>query len=119
MSDAKVLIVDDDPDHLTVYGIILQRAGFDPTPCLVTPRAVDLPQDGNVKLVILDYSLHTRMTPVEVAQKIGREYPDVPILLLSDVYGLPTDIAPFVKAFVRKCDPERLVSTVKRMMNGG
>ena len=53
----------------------------------------------------------------EVSHAISSsQYPDAPILLLSDVSSLPPDIAPYVKEFVRKGEPARLMTTLQRML---
>ena len=86
MSDApSVLIVDDDPDHLKIYGWILERAELKAVPCLVKKSGVGLPKVEEVALVVLDYSLHTEVTPSQVAEQLHAEFPEAPIVLLSDV----------------------------------
>jgi CheY-like chemotaxis protein len=112
----NVLIVDDDPNHLKIYGWILERAELRPVPCLVKRRGLELPKVDGVELVILDYALHCGATPVEVAEKLREEYPQAPIVLLSDVNELPEDVEPYVQAFVRKGNPESLVSTVMSLL---
>jgi DNA-binding NtrC family response regulator len=111
-----VLIVDDDPDHLKIYGWILERAGMQPVPCLVSRNGLELPEVDGIDLVVLDYMLHCGATPVEVAQQLHREYPQAPIVLLSDVQGLPEEMEPYVQAFVRKGNPEKLVATATSLL---
>lgn len=55
MKKPTVLILDDDPSHLRIYGWIIESAGFDSVPALVTFDTLDLPED-DVDLVLLDYS---------------------------------------------------------------
>ena len=112
----NVLIVDDDLDHLQIYGWILKQAGFTAIPCLVRRSGVELPQDSQVDLVILDYVLHCDLASPEVARLIKSTYADAPIVLLSDLDGPPHDVAPFVAQFVRKGEPQRLVDTVSRLL---
>jgi len=118
-SQSTILILDDDPDHLKIYGWLLQQAGYAPIPCLVRRSGVELPTDPAIRLVILDYALHTESTPVEVAQSVIFAYPGIPILLLSDIDGMPKDIAPFVREFVRKGEPQKLMAAVSRLIGGG
>jgi DNA-binding response OmpR family regulator len=112
----NVLMIEDDPNHLKIYGWILQQAGVLPVPCLVDGAGVDLPKQDGIDLVILDYHPHCKLTPEEVARLICASYPDVPILLLSDVQGLPADVAPYVAQFVRKGEPRKLVSTILKLL---
>jgi DNA-binding response OmpR family regulator len=111
-----VLIVDDDPDHLKIYGWILERGGMQPVPCLVSKNGLELPEVDGIDLVVLDYMLHCEVTPTEVARQLRREYPQAPILLLSDVQSMPEEIEAYVQAFVRKGNPERLVATAMSLL---
>jgi DNA-binding NtrC family response regulator len=114
MKDAtKVLIIDDDPTHLRIYGWIVAAAGYEALPALVTADRIDFP-DRAADLVLMDYRLTSQISAVEaVAQTRGR-YPEVPIIVLSDMYDLPADVAPLVQAFVRKGEPAQLVNTLSR-----
>src|SRR5580658_4433372 len=102
---AKVLIVDDDPTHIEIYGLLLQQAGYEPVQALVKFGGADIPRDNSIGLVLLDYKLHSVRTSTEFAQEIRRLLPDAPIVVLSDLWCLPADIAPFVTEFVRKGQP--------------
>ena len=109
-----VLIIDDDPVHLQIYGWILKSAGFTPCPALVNSNGVDIPSGCPIDVVVLDYRLTGGMKATDAARLVNGAYPNAPIILLSDVYGIPDDIAPYIKAFVRKGEPEKLIATVKK-----
>jgi CheY-like chemotaxis protein len=117
MEPPAVLIVDDDPSHLRIYGWIIQTAGYHSLSALVTRDCVDLP-DESVALVLLDYHLNGRMSAVDVARLVKVRFPGAPILVLSDALVMPEDIAPVVNGFVRKGDPARLVETVRQLLGG-
>ncbi|MGA8108127.1 MAG: response regulator [Acidobacteriaceae bacterium] len=110
---ASVLIIDDDPMHLRIYGWILDAAGYEARPALVVGAAIDFPE-GRVDLVVMDYRLTGQLTAVEAAEATKARYPQAPIVVLSDVYDLPADIAPYAEAFVRKGEPAKLVDTLAR-----
>lgn len=112
----KVLIVDDDPSHLEIYGLLLKQAGYEPLPTQVTFAGAALPQDADVALVLLDYKLQSLRTSAELAREIRGLYPSAPIVLLSDLWSLPEDVAPFVVEFVRKGQPAKLLQTVNRLL---
>jgi DNA-binding NtrC family response regulator len=115
MQDGRtVLIIDDDPVHLQIYGLILKSAGFVPFPALVNSNGMDMPNGRVIDVVVLDYRLTGGMKATDAARLVNVAYPDAPIILLSDVYGIPDDVAPYVKAFVRKGEPEKLIATVKK-----
>jgi DNA-binding response OmpR family regulator len=111
----KVLIVDDDPSHLEIYSLLMKQAGFEPTTKLVEFAGVDFSLNKAVDLVLLDYRLNSLKTSTELAQELRQLYPSAPIVVLSDLWSLPTDIEPYVNAFVRKGEPGRLIETVSRL----
>ncbi len=119
LSHQEVLIVDDDPMHLEIYGMLIKQAGFDPLPALVKFTGTDLPRGHSVGLVLLDYRLNSFKTSPEFAKEIRSLYPSAPIVVLSDLWTLPADIAPFVDGFVRKGEPATLLETILRFLNGG
>jgi DNA-binding NtrC family response regulator len=115
MQDSRaVLIIDDDPSHLQIYGWILKSAGY--LPCLALARndGIDMPKGHPVDVAVLDYRLTGELKATDAAKIVNQAYPGVPIILLSDMYGIPDDIAPFVQAFVRKGEPEKLIAMVKK-----
>lgn len=115
MQDSRaVLIIDDDPSHLQIYGWILKSAGY--LPCLALARndGIDMPEGHPVDVAVLDYRLTGELKATDAAKIVNQAYPGVPIILLSDMYGIPDDIAPFVQAFVRKGEPEKLIAMVKK-----
>ena len=111
----SVLIIDDDPSHLRIYGWIIGAAGYEALPALVTGREIHYPE-GQVDLVVMDYRLSGQMTAVEAAEETRRRYPQAPIVVLSDMYDLPADIAPYARAFVRKGEPAKLMETLASLV---
>lgn len=116
-SHPKVLIVDDDPMHLEIYGLLMKQAGYEAVTALVRFNGAVIPKDDRIGLVLLDYRLNSSITSPQYAKEIRSIYPTVPILVLSDLWALPTDIAPFVTGFVRKGEPDKLLETVSRLFN--
>jgi DNA-binding response OmpR family regulator len=111
-SRPKVLIVDDDPMHLEIYGLLMKQAGYEALPTLVRFIGTEIPSGEWIGLVLLDYRLNSTKTSPEFASEIRALYPAVPIIVLSDLWSLPADIAPFVNGFVRKGEPAKLLETV-------
>ena len=60
--EQKVLIVDDDPMHLEIYGLLMKQAGYIPLPALVKFTGTDLPESESVALALLDYRLNSVKT---------------------------------------------------------
>ncbi len=115
---ASILVVDDDLSHLRIYGWIMNAAGFRAVSAQVLAGDVRLPVDDSFDVVVLDYRLAGTLTAVEAAQQIKRRYPKAPIVILSDVFGMPDDIAPYAKRFVRKGEPEKLIATIRNLLPG-
>lgn len=112
----RILIVDDDPSHLEIYGMIVDRAGYRPVPVLVRFAGPEPLPDGEVAAILLDYRLNSVKTAPEIAQEIKAKHPQAPILVLSDLWTMPADIAPYASVFVRKGDPENLLNTLRRLV---
>jgi DNA-binding response OmpR family regulator len=112
VSHPKVLILDDDPMHLEIYSLLMKQAGFEALPTLVRFVGTEIPCDQCIGLVLLDYRLNSTKTSPEFAREIRALYPAVPIIVLSDLWSLPTDIAPLVNGFVRKGEPAKLLEIV-------
>lgn len=116
MKKPAVLIIDDDPSHLRIYGWIIQSAGLESLSALVSFDELELPE-SQVDLVLLDYHLNGIITAPEIAQQLRAKYENAPIFVLSDAIMMPDDIAPFVDGFIRKGDPARLVETVSQRLS--
>lgn len=115
---AKVLFLDDDPQHLKLYQWVIERGPFTVIPVLVSGVPWELPKDAP-DVVALDYRLQGSRSAVDIAQQLNAKYPETPILVLSELEWLPQDIAPFSAAFVKKGEPERLISTLLQLTRAG
>jgi len=105
----KVLIVDDDPSHLEIYGLLLKQAGYEPVPALVRFSGADFPADPNIRGIILDSRLNSIKSSSDLARQIGSRYPRAPIVLLSDFQTPRSDLTPYVTDYVRRGDPAGLL----------
>jgi DNA-binding NtrC family response regulator len=115
----RILIVDDDPSHLEIYGMIVDRAGYHPVPVLVRFAGPGPVPDGQIAAVLLDYRLNSVKTAPEIAQEIKAKHPQAPILVLSDLWTMPTDIEPFASEFVRKGEPQNLLNALLKLVTRG
>lgn len=107
-----VLIVDDDAAHLKIYTWIVERGGFRAIAIQVQRDVLDLPETEHLDVVVLDYRLGVGLSAVDVAKRLRELYPTTPILILSDLYGMPDDIASYASGFVRKGEPQQLLDTL-------
>ena len=113
----SILVVDDDPTHLRIYGWIMNAAGFNAVTAQVYSSDISLPADDRFDVIVLDYRLTGTLTAVEAARQIKGKYPDAPIVILSDVFGMPDDVAPYAQRFVRKGEPEKLIATIRSLVS--
>lgn len=107
-----VLIVDDDPSHLKIYSWVIERGGFRALPVLVARDHLELPQAESIDVAVMDYRLGAGLSAVDVARKLRELYPRTPILVLSDLFGMPEDIGPYAVGFVRKGEPQQLLDAI-------
>lgn len=116
MERPRVLIVDDNPEHLKIYGLILEQAGYEAVPCLARRSGIELPDDMGIRLAILDYTLNCEVSTAEIAKRARAKYTSAPILLLSDIFGTPVEMTSLLDGFVRKGDPRRLLATIANLI---
>ena len=114
----KVLIVDDDPSHLEIYGLLLKQAGYEPVSALVRFSGADPPVDGHIDGIILDSRLKSLKTSSDLARQMHGVYPQAPIvLLLSQGRNLPADIEPYIAGTVRRGEPAELLEKLSALVN--
>jgi DNA-binding NarL/FixJ family response regulator len=75
--------------------------------------------DGEIAAILLDYRLNSVKTAPEIAQEIKLKHPQAPVLVLSDLWTMPTDIEPYATEFVRKGEPENLLNALRRLVTHG
>jgi DNA-binding NtrC family response regulator len=112
----RVLIVDDDPSHLDIYGMIVDRAGYRPVPLLVRFAGPEPVPDGEIAAILLDYRLNSVKTSPQIAQELKARHPQAPILVLSDLWSMPDDMRPYATDFVRKGEPQNLLSALREVV---
>jgi DNA-binding NtrC family response regulator len=114
---AKVLVIDDDPSHLRLYAWILERGGYTPVTALVQRNCLELPDGNSPAVVVLDYALGASLKAADVARQVRSAYPAAPIIIRSDLFGMPDDVAPLAAAFVQKGDPQLLLETIAGVLD--
>ena len=113
----KVLVVDDDPFHLEIYGLLLKQAGYEPVSALVRFAGADFPQDPQIDGIILDSRLNSLKTSSDLARQMRCRYPKAPIVLLSDRTSVPVEMAPYVSDSVRRGEPAELLEKLSVLVS--
>ena len=98
-----VLCVDDEEVGLLVRRTLLERAGYRILTAPDGPSGIALFQANPVDAVILDFAM-PGMNGDEVADRMRREKPDVPILLLSAYVGLAPEALRSVSLYMIKAE---------------
>lgn len=96
-----VLCVDDEMIGLQVRKILLERAGYRVLIAQDGPNGLEVFENEPVDIVILDYSM-PGMHGGEVATRMRKIKPNVPILLLSAYVGLPLEVTSLVDLYMTK-----------------
>lgn len=118
MNSAKtVLCVDDDPETLKVRKLLLEDSGYSVITATSGQEASRLLSQGNhVDLVLLDYMM-PGMNGDELAEGLRKQYPDLPLVVVSAVGQLPASLLEATNARVQKGqDPETLLQTVAAVL---
>ena len=110
-----VLIVDDDPSHLKLYSWIIERGGFHAAVALVGSSKVVYPENRDIALITLDYRLASTLTAPQIAEELNRLYPNIPIVVLSELAWLPADISQYAAGFISKGEPQQLVELISKL----
>ena len=108
-----ILILDDDPSHLKIYSWIVQQAGCRALTVQVNSSSIDLPRAEPVDLVLMDYRYSSSLTAIDIVGAVKAAYPEVPIVVFSEMYGMPADMKQHAKAFIRKGEPQELVNRLR------
>ena len=119
LSAAQLLCVDDDPATLQVRKLLLESSGYSVRTATSGAEALDAMTEGaDVRLVILDY-LMPGMNGDELAKRLRKEYPALPLLAMSAVGQLPESLLQSVNAHLQKGeDPEVLLSMIAELLQG-
>ena len=92
MSEFRVLLVDDEEELVSALVERLGYRGIEAQYALNGPDALQMLQDASYDAVVLDLKL-PGMSGVEVHDTIRREYPELPIVLITG-HGAPADQLP-------------------------
>ncbi len=104
---ALILLVDDDRSARLVRKLVLEAKGHSVRAVASPELALRILQSEPVRLVILDYFLGS-MTGTELACKMRRVKPDVPLLLLSGSGDVPSGLE-HVDDYLFKLEPIAVV----------
>jgi len=121
--NGRVLVVDDEPDVRTVVRMTLEKAGYDVLEAEDGEKAIEAINAGENRLVLDAVICDIRMPKINGVEAIAyfqREYPHVPLLVLTAFPN--TDMAVsfmgqgVVEYLVKPVEAERLKAAVAKAM---
>ncbi|HEY1799582.1 MAG TPA: response regulator [Terriglobales bacterium] len=112
-----ILCVDDDASALELRKLLLGAAGYSVLTAGSGTEALEVLEKGaNVDLALLDYMM-PGMNGDELAEKLRRKHPRIPLVAVSAVGQLPEAFLNILDSRVQKGqDPEVLLSTVSNVL---
>jgi len=118
MARRTVLLVDDNPQHLNLHSMLLQKAGFRPITAVVGEDYLSFQENEHPMLILLDYHLRSRITAPQTAQVLRATFKSAPIVLLSCEDKIPDDMKSCTDGFIQKGDPIHLLDFARKMLAG-
>jgi DNA-binding NtrC family response regulator len=112
-----VLCVDDEDSQLMLRKMVLEDAGFEFLGVRSGTEALELFRNREIAVVVLDYWM-SGMKGTEIAEKMRRLRPTIPLIIVSG-FGLLPGEASLVNAWFQKgrLQPEDLVREIKRLVD--
>jgi CheY-like chemotaxis protein len=114
-----ILCIDDDDGVLSYHRALLERRGYEVFTAASARQSLELAEVCPVAAVIVDYHM-PEMNGHEIATKIKRIRPQVPIVMVSSDDAIPEQALDTVDAFVSKDEvARRLLSVLNRVCSEG
>jgi DNA-binding NarL/FixJ family response regulator len=120
----RILIADDhELIRQGVRGILRSRMDVDIAEASNGQEAIEQARKTNPDVIILDFMMSPGMTGIKVAQRLKKEMPQVPILLLSmhDLHAVTGELAQIgFQGFVSKSEAaQKLPEAIDTVLAGG
>jgi len=120
-SKPNILVVDDEPNVLVTYRLILQQQGYDVSAALSAEEARKLLAERRVDLMLCDLSLERQESGFDVIEFAHRIDPEMPAVLLT---GYATQDANDraeergIPVLFKPIDIKQLLQTIAELLRG-
>lgn len=120
-SKPNILVVDDEPNVLVTYRLILQQQGYDVSAALSAAEARKLLAERRVDLMLCDLSLERQESGFDVIEFAHRIHPGMPAVLLT---GYATQDANDraeergIPVLFKPIDIKQLLQTIAELLKG-
>jgi len=126
---ARILVVDDDPDFVSVVRTILLSAGYEVDTAANGGQALQRMRAQRPDLIPLDIMMSYVLDGLDVTREMAQDpaLKDIPVLIVSSLTGVegvsgmfPTDEAPAADGWISKpVDPDDLLRRIAEFLPGG
>jgi DNA-binding NtrC family response regulator len=116
---SHILVVDDEPNVLTTYKLILQREGYEVSAAISAAEARKMLAERHIDLLLCDLSLEKQESGFDVIETARRKNPDMPTVLLT---GYATQDANDkaqerdIPILFKPIDIEQLLQTISKLL---
>lgn len=124
MTNKKViLVIDDDVDIVDSVDVILTKSGFEVIKAMSGSDGIEAATSRNPDLILCDMMMERVDSGSKVAEELRKKNMKIPIYLLSSIgnataANIEIDKLGFNGVFQKPVDPQRLVSTIKKVLGG-
>lgn len=125
MPEAKILVVDDDPDFVEIQRMTLEAAGYEVISASNGREALRLLREEHPDLMLLDVMMSTVTDGLDVSSQLRQDplTSYVPIVMVTSIADTPysgevtTEDATYADAWLSKpVRSQRLLETVRRLL---
>ncbi len=118
-----ILVIDDDIDIVDSVELILTKNDFDVVKATSGSDGIEAATSRNPDLILCDMMMERVDSGSKVAEELRKKNMKVPIFMLSSIgnataSNIEIDKLGFNGVFQKPVDPERLVSTIKKVLGG-
>jgi PAS domain S-box-containing protein len=111
----RVLVVDDDPLVAQGTAMMLEDLGHRPVAATTAGEALArLAEDPGIELVLTDHAM-PGMTGMELAERLRRDRPELPVALATGYADLPSGVAPWLPRLSKPYGQGELAALVARL----
>jgi two-component system, OmpR family, response regulator VanR len=117
--EVKIIIIDDDPNFREMAKVILESQNYQVLEAEDGAIGLDLIKKHNPTFVLLDLLMDEVDTGVRLADEIARNYPKLPIVIVSSYAEaskqiFDTGTVPVKEYLEKPLDPDQLIGLVKK-----
>jgi CheY-like chemotaxis protein len=123
VTGARILLVDDEPDQVEMYGLALADAGFDVVSATTGGEAVSRARELRPSLIVLDVRLPD-MTGWDVCTALRQDprTEDIPIVILTAAatatLAMDAANAGCAAYLLKPCYPDELTTAIRSVLAG-